>query len=180
MAKRKGISTRTRFEIFKRDGFICQYCGGHPPQAILHVDHITPVAGGGGNEQSNLITACSRCNFGKAAIPLTVVPQSLKDQAVLIAEREKQIKGYNAVMQEAEARVERDAWMVLEMLVGKGSSVEREWLTGAKTFIRKLGLSECLLSMDAAMSKIRHSQRQAFRYFCGTCWKKIKRMEEEQ
>lgn len=27
MAERKNISTKTRFEVFKRDGFKCQYCG---------------------------------------------------------------------------------------------------------------------------------------------------------
>ena len=65
--KRKAISKKTRFEVFKRDGFTCQYCGAHPPQAILHVDHIVPVAEGGGNEDTNLVTACDHCNLGKAA-----------------------------------------------------------------------------------------------------------------
>lgn len=26
-AKRKPVSKRTRFEVFKRDGFTCRYCG---------------------------------------------------------------------------------------------------------------------------------------------------------
>jgi len=36
-----------------------------PPK--MHVDHINPVAAGGGNERSNLRTLCNRCNQGKAA-----------------------------------------------------------------------------------------------------------------
>lgn len=69
--KRTGISTRKRFEVFKRDGFRCAYCGTTPIDGVvLHVDHINPVANGGGNESSNLITACDKCNLGKAAIPL--------------------------------------------------------------------------------------------------------------
>lgn len=43
---RKAISTRTRFEVFKRDGFKCLYCGRTPPSVLLHVDHIIPVCSG--------------------------------------------------------------------------------------------------------------------------------------
>lgn len=81
MAKRKAISTRTRFEVFKRDGFKCQYCGATAEQSALHVDHITPVALGGGNEMHNLVTACSSCNFGKGAVSLSIIPLSLNEAA---------------------------------------------------------------------------------------------------
>lgn len=37
MTKRKSISKKVRFEVFKRDGFSCQYCGATPPGALLHV-----------------------------------------------------------------------------------------------------------------------------------------------
>jgi hypothetical protein len=63
---------KLRFEIFKRDSFVCQYCGSHPPKAILHVDHIVPVADGGENDEDNLTTSCAACNLGKGA-------RSLKD-----------------------------------------------------------------------------------------------------
>lgn len=66
MAQRKAISKKTRFEIFKRDGFKCTYCGAEAPKAILHVDHIHPVAKGGDNDMLNLTTACSDCNGGKS------------------------------------------------------------------------------------------------------------------
>jgi excisionase family DNA binding protein len=69
--KRKSLSSRRRFEVLKRDGFTCQYCGACPPTAVLHVDHIVPVSRGGENSLTNLITACSECNLGKAAVPLT-------------------------------------------------------------------------------------------------------------
>ena len=38
--KREQLSAKLRFEVFKRDSFVCQYCGSHPPQVVLHVDHI--------------------------------------------------------------------------------------------------------------------------------------------
>ena len=43
MAKRKGISKKTRFDVFKRDSFTCQYCGKSAPDVVLQVDHINPV-----------------------------------------------------------------------------------------------------------------------------------------
>lgn len=64
--KRKGISKKTRFEVFKRDSFKCQYCGASAPEAILEVDHINPVAHGGENELINYITSCKPCNAGKS------------------------------------------------------------------------------------------------------------------
>lgn len=64
--RRKSTGKRLRFEIFKRDGFACQYCGAQPPDVVLVVDHIHPVAKGGDNDPLNLITACEPCNQGKA------------------------------------------------------------------------------------------------------------------
>lgn len=62
---RRSLSKKLRFEVFKRDDFTCQYCGAQPPKVVLEVDHIHPVAAGGGNDPENLITACDKCNRGK-------------------------------------------------------------------------------------------------------------------
>jgi hypothetical protein len=62
---RKPVGKSLRFEIFRRDGFTCQYCGQQPPDVVLHVDHITPVVEGGTNDEMNLITSCQDCNLGK-------------------------------------------------------------------------------------------------------------------
>lgn len=70
MSKRKSMSKSLRFEIFKRDGFRCLYCGVTPTQAKLRVDHVNPVAKGGTDAPENLITSCFDCNAGKAARPL--------------------------------------------------------------------------------------------------------------
>lgn len=55
-----------RFCILRRDGFTCRYCGRRPPDVVLHVDHMVPVARGGTSDEDNLITACRRCNLGKS------------------------------------------------------------------------------------------------------------------
>lgn len=63
---RKPISKSTRFEVFKRDKFTCQYCGRSAPDVVLHVDHIQPVAKEGDNDILNLVTSCRDCNAGKS------------------------------------------------------------------------------------------------------------------
>lgn len=74
MTDRKSLSKKIRFEIFKRDKFTCQYCGKQPPDIVLVVDHINPVALGGNNDEMNLITSCESCNQGKGAKALEPVP----------------------------------------------------------------------------------------------------------
>lgn len=61
----------TRFRIFMRDGFTCQYCGAKAPATELHVDHRFPRSKGGKDTDDNLVTACIACNSGKSA---TVLP----------------------------------------------------------------------------------------------------------
>lgn len=63
---RKNISKKTRFEVFKRDSFTCQYCGKKAPDAILELDHIKPVSKGGKETVLNYVTFCFDCNRGKS------------------------------------------------------------------------------------------------------------------
>lgn len=94
MDKRKTISKKTRFEVFKRDKFTCQYCGKMAPDVILEVDHIKPVAEGGTNDIMNLVTACRDCNRGKGKTQLSDESELKKQQAQLadLAERREQAK----------------------------------------------------------------------------------------
>lgn len=48
------ISTRTRFEIFKRDSFRCRHCGRTPDISELRVDHVKPRALGGSDDHEIL------------------------------------------------------------------------------------------------------------------------------
>jgi hypothetical protein len=176
MAARKGLSKKTRFEVFKRDGFVCQYCGSHPPQAILHVDHIIAVAEGGGNEADNLVTSCEACNLGKGARSLAAIPQSLQDKTAEIAEREAQLRGYQEILLAKRDRLEDEAWDVAVALDGDSAEdgFRKDWLLSIKKFIERLGYHEVLDSADAAVARVPWSKSQRFRYFCGTCWGKIR------
>ncbi len=57
----KGV-VLTRENVFKRDGFTCQYCG---TQKELTLDHLIPKARGGETSWNNLVTACKKCNSYK-------------------------------------------------------------------------------------------------------------------
>lgn len=61
------ISRRLRYEILRRDNHTCRYCGGSAPDVKLTVDHVVPLALGGGDDPTNLATACQACNAGKSS-----------------------------------------------------------------------------------------------------------------
>lgn len=81
-----------RFAILKRDNFKCVYCGRSSIEhgVTLHVDHIIPVAKGGKDIASNLITACDTCNRQKSASRL----KSSNERRILaVVERRNLDKG---------------------------------------------------------------------------------------
>ncbi len=92
--KRVAFTKKLRFEVFKRDSFTCQYCGKSAPDVVLHVDHINPVAKGGTNEITNLISSCVDCNIGKGATTLSdnTVVSKQKKQLDLLQQRKDQIE----------------------------------------------------------------------------------------
>ncbi|GAB4537805.1 MAG: HNH endonuclease [Parvularculaceae bacterium] len=54
----------TRFNVFLRDRFLCQYCGS-AKRDLLTFDHLIPRSKGGKTTWSNIVTACSPCNLRK-------------------------------------------------------------------------------------------------------------------
>jgi 5-methylcytosine-specific restriction endonuclease McrA len=52
----------TRFNLFLRDRFACQYCGA---EKDLTFDHVIPRRLGGRTTWENIITACAPCNMKK-------------------------------------------------------------------------------------------------------------------
>jgi len=55
----------TRFNVFLRDRFSCQYCGGRFDAEDLTFDHVIPRARGGRTLWNNVVTACAPCNLRK-------------------------------------------------------------------------------------------------------------------
>ena len=65
----------TRLRIFNRDSFTCFYCG--QIGGDLECDHYVAVSNGGSNEDSNLVTACKKCNRAKSNKPPEVFIEEL-------------------------------------------------------------------------------------------------------
>lgn len=178
MAKRKEITKKVRFEIFKRDGFKCQYCGAHPPSVVLEVDHIHPVSTGGSNDDDNLVTACFGCNRGKSDRSLSDVPATLQQKAAEVLEREAQIKGYQAAIEQKKLRIEQEGELVCEVYerFNPGYTLNEKSMVTVRLFVEKLGVHEVSSAMEVAYSKARKDQE--FKYFCGICWSKIRELSK--
>jgi len=59
-----------RYDVLKRDGFRCQYCGRRASEgAVLQVDHVRPISKAWHLRLSmnNLKAICSACNYGKGS-----------------------------------------------------------------------------------------------------------------
>ncbi|MBS0219158.1 MAG: HNH endonuclease [Proteobacteria bacterium] len=182
MSVRRPISKRARFEVFKRDGFSCSYCGRHPPDVFLEVDHIIPVCEGGEDIEENLTTACFDCNRGKAGVPLTAVPRSLSAKAAEVVEREEQLAAYRAIMEARAERIEDDAWEIAEILfpvpAGEEMSVRRDWFRSIKIFNEKLPFHVVKEIADLARDRGPYREKGRFLYFCKVCWNKIREQSE--
>ena len=56
----------TRFNVFLRDRFTCQYCGTQRAADNLTFDHLIPRSRGGRTMWTNVCTACAGCNLRKS------------------------------------------------------------------------------------------------------------------
>jgi hypothetical protein len=152
--KRKTISKKDRFEVFKRDGFKCQYCGATAPEAVLVVDHIHPVSKDGEHDVMNFITACQPCNAGKS-------DRTLSDDSVIQKQR-GQLEELNARREQLEMMLEwRNALKDIEgdqlsVVLEAWSKAAPGWNltdTGkkkARALLRKHALSDVLDAIDRA------------------------------
>ncbi|SDX97722.1 HNH endonuclease [Citreimonas salinaria] len=65
----------TRFNLFLRDEFHCQYCGA---RTELTFDHVVPRASGGRTSWENVVAACAPCNLRKGSKSLARAGMSLR------------------------------------------------------------------------------------------------------
>lgn len=185
MTKRKGISKRTRFEIFKRDQFTCQYCGGKPPAVILWVDHILAVSAGGDNERDNLAPSCDRCNQGKSDVPLEQVVKSLAETLKVEKEKSEQMAIYNEWLKELRLARSDDFYLVSDAIVEcSGDDPEKIEIAGkrsisVRTILKHLPVQRVLEAIEIAHSRFNFKTDgyTTFRYFCGCCWRMIREQE---
>lgn len=55
----------TRFNVFLRDRWTCQYCGKQHKTHELTFDHVVPRSKGGRTNWENIVAACRCCNTKK-------------------------------------------------------------------------------------------------------------------
>lgn len=151
MTQRKSMSKKTRFEVFKRDSFTCQYCGRKAPDVVLQVDHVHPVAAGGADALLNLVTSCVDCNGGKGARQLddksTVERQ--RKQLEELQERREQIemmvdwqKGLTNIGDHATEQL-ADYWSEL----APGWALNDKGMKSLRKMIRDFGIELVMLAM---------------------------------
>lgn len=56
----------SRHNLYRRDGWTCQYCGAQPGSELLSIDHVVPRSRGGASSWENCVLACLDCNKRKA------------------------------------------------------------------------------------------------------------------
>lgn len=63
--QRLAISGSVQQLVWVRDGLHCMYCGAKMGQSLMTIDHFMPLELGGINDETNYLTACSKCNKRK-------------------------------------------------------------------------------------------------------------------
>jgi hypothetical protein len=155
--KRKSISKKTRFEVFKRDGFKCQYCGAMAPDVLLEIDHIQPVSKDGAHDILNFLTACSTCNAGKSDRPLSDDTAVKKQQAQLqqLHERREQLE-MMLQWRDGLKDIESDQ---IDVVAKAWSDAAPGWVLnetgrkGAKLLMKKHGLQQVLDAIETASDR---------------------------
>ena len=63
--KRKTTIRYSKYNVFLRDGYICQYCGDDVNKKTATLDHVLPISHGGKTTFENTVCACTTCNASK-------------------------------------------------------------------------------------------------------------------
>jgi hypothetical protein len=173
------VSKRLRFEIFRRDNHTCRYCGRTAPEWPMQVDHVTPVALGGSDEATNLVTACKDCNAGKTSVP---------PGAPLVADVSADALRWSRAMQEV-AAIRQTNYAEQQKELEWFTALWDDWHYG---FDKKpipapegfhsvldflaAGLThpEIVELLNVAMRATHIPPSATWKYFCGCCWKRIR------
>jgi hypothetical protein len=173
-------SNRIRFEVFKRDTFICQYCGRTPPEVVLEIDHVIPKSADGPDSIDNYVTACFECNRGKGKYTLQSLSPSLQERFSLMKERQAQLKAYNRFLERQEVAQSQAITAIISTFE---TSFPQSTVTDIfrdatiRRFVALLPVAKVKEAMTLACSTKHNNEGDALRYFCGICWNWIKRPE---
>jgi hypothetical protein len=177
------VTKRTRYEVLKRDNHTCRYCGATAPDATLTVDHVTPVALGGSDDPSNLVTACRDCNYGKASTsPEAAVVEDVKQIDMRWAGAIRRVaatRAKQARKRDKYAVEFLNAWQSWTNGYGESSELDSNWETTIRRFY-DLGVSieDIKHCVDVAGGNKKVSRYDTYRYFCGCVWRVVTEMQD--
>ena len=173
------VSKRTRFEILRRDNHACQYCGQFAPGTVLHIDHVIPVALGGDDKPSNLVTACADCNFGKASIspdsPIVAsVASRSTEYAIANLNRAARIDGEMLAMEEYEEDFLSSWNDWTNTQTQKKFPLPADWRNSLKAWW-KVSVPTSLIdsAINTAMGSNQVNRDGKFAYFAGVIWRTL-------
>lgn len=183
------ISPRLRFEVLRRDGYRCRYCGVNADTAVIVVDHVVPAALGGKTEASNLVAACQPCNAGKSSItPDASMVDAVADDAIRWAAAIRQAAALLAAEREAAARAtesfdaEWKEWRHRPYSGTRWKEHPRDdtWDVTVERFIHLgLDIDTLLYLLRTAMAAKKVQPENVWAYFCGCCWNTIADLQTE-
>ena len=155
MAERKSINKKTRFEVFKRDKFTCQYCGRMSPNVVLEVDHIKPVADGGDNNLLNLITSCRDCNRGKGKRRLDddVELKKQQEEMQILAEKREQLKMLMEWRTELAQLIQEEVNYVHDYICSIGIPINDKAKPLLMSLIKQFGINDVLDGIDISVAQ---------------------------
>lgn len=186
MASRKPITKKTRFEVFKRDRFKCQYCGRTAPDVVLEVDHIQPVSKGGSNDILNLITSCKECNRGKGATLLSddTAVKKQREQIEELAEKKEQMEMMIKWRNELMNYELKQAQAIAEYISGISDfSPSSTGLMKIKGYIRQFSFQDVFEAVDISFSQYydgtAESWNNALNKIGGICYNRRKQREND-
>lgn len=175
---RKSISKRKRFEVLKRDGFRCFYCGRTPPEVVLQVDHVLAVAKGGTADLANLVTSCADCNLGKSDKDLTAIPEALEAQIQRTQEAVTKLRAHSDAIEEMMAIEVGDAWDVLEALdlwqLKMDKTVPSSWFRGVSSLLKRMP-KDAMIRRASWVKGVHRKDKDRFLVFCKSCWNYVRR-----
>ena len=85
----------TRFNVFLRDNFACQYCHEKFSANELTFDHLIPKCIGGKTTWRNVVSACTTCNVKKGRRLLINVDMHLEKMPLKPTSEQLQYNGRN-------------------------------------------------------------------------------------
>lgn len=178
------VSKRLRYEILRRDNHACRYCGGIAPDVALTVDHVVPVALGGSDDPSNLVTACRDCNAGKssaAAHPETVA--EVADDAVRWAAAMQQAAMDAQADRARRAELHHQFAEVWDGYTFTGmkytADIPDDWPDTIDRFIEAgLTIDDLCEFARNALNRSGVDRWNKYRYFCGIAWKVLSERQE--